>query len=109
MNLSNLDKHNPEQSYKDKFSRRRSLSECAASSSTTFDQNYDVFNIKTREDVKILSKNYDGMEEHHMNVFSKWNHCELLNSAIGSSVTAQEKIFETHKNLGSPEIIRVLS
>ncbi|XP_014615593.1 PREDICTED: polynucleotide 5'-hydroxyl-kinase NOL9 [Polistes canadensis] len=109
MNLSNLDKHNPEQSFKDKFSRRRSLSECAASSSITSDQNYDVFNIKTREDVKILSKNYDGMEEHHMNVFSKWNHCELLNSAIDSSVTAQEKIFETHKNLGAPEIIRSVS
>ncbi|KAI4488846.1 hypothetical protein M0804_004344 [Polistes exclamans] len=109
MNLSNLDKHNPEQSFKDKFSRRRSLSECAASSSTTSDQNYDVFNIKTREDVKILSKNYDGMEEHHMNVFSKWNQCELLNSAIDSSVTAQEKIFETHKNLGAPEIIRSVS
>ncbi|KAI4489588.1 hypothetical protein M0802_010949 [Mischocyttarus mexicanus] len=110
MNLSNnLDKHDPEKSYKDKFSRRYSLSESAASSSTTSDQNYDVFNIKTREGVKILSKNYDGMEEHNMSVFSEWNHFKSLNSAINNSVTTQENIFERHRNLGYPDIIRNVS
>ncbi|XP_015184812.1 PREDICTED: polynucleotide 5'-hydroxyl-kinase NOL9-like [Polistes dominula] len=106
----NRDKHNSEKSHKGKFSRRRSLSECAASSSsTTSDQSYNKFNIKTKKDLKILSKNDDSMEKDNVNVFSKWNHCELLNSTIDSSVKTKKKIFGTNMNLGSSEIIRSVS